>query len=152
MRLIPLAALSLTLATPALAETQLERMERLSEAMQVKMFSTMLQGTDFDVASAVAWDDEMRASAECVLDAYVAESSEEDLEAVFDQMEEIIAQPAADMAAMEEQMSNFAAPLPEERAIEINRSCGMVDLQMQKMQESGLMNAMMQAQMQSQGN
>ena len=75
----------------AIAESQVERLERLSEAMggiMVEMMASGIEaeGGDGTLVRAVAgnvpeWDDEMRAAAGCVLDRYADNVSDSAIEA-----------------------------------------------------------------------
>ncbi|MBJ3762373.1 hypothetical protein ILP92_06410 [Maribius pontilimi] len=137
-----IAALLALSAAPALAETQLERMERITETLQARMFADMVQGSDIDVAQAVAWDDAMRDAAQCLLDGYRAEAEPDAIDASFDAMEELLAQTDLGADEFETRMAALPQPVPQDRAIALSGECGLMALQMQRMRETGLMDAM----------
>ena len=154
-----LTAVLALMPVSAIAETQLERLERLSEEMNQVMPIMMAneieaQGGDATALRDVAdnlpdWDGEMRAAGECIIDRYTAEAGDAEVAAMFDRMEELV-DGMADMQMTEFAESDLANDmLPEgvtlEESAAITQECGMMDLQMKAMQESGLVEAMMAA-------
>ena len=143
----------------AIAESQVERLERLSEAkgdIMVEMMASGIEaeGGDGTLVRAVAgnvpeWDDEMRTAAGCVLDRYADYVRDSAIEASLDRMEELMSDAESfTFEAMEDE--GFAdSMLPEgitiDQAGEISGECGMMALQMRDMQASGLWSAMMEA-------
>ncbi|SPJ25353.1 hypothetical protein [Palleronia abyssalis] len=74
--------------------------------------------------SALEWDVEMRSAADCVLQAYIAETSQDGIDALLTRMEGVLEE---DNGTIEEMSERFASPdgaLPENLATGINRSCG----------------------------
>jgi hypothetical protein len=157
-RLYLATAIALLPAT-AFAETQIERLERLSEEMNgvvpIMMANEIeAQGGDGAALRAVAnempdWNDAMRAAGECMIDRYTAASSSADIDMMLDNMEALL----GDMESMqmtefaESDMSNDMLPpgVTLEQSATITQDCGMMDLQMEAMQNSGFMEAMMAA-------
>ena len=101
MRIIILAA-ALAAPTLAHAESQIERMERLSVALQGKLYAMMeaevpaVKGNLPDPA----WNDAVRAAATCTLTSYQDALGEDGVDAMFTQMEEVLASPATNFDTM----------------------------------------------------
>ena len=147
------------LPAAAFAETQLERFEALSDQMNtvmIEMFSNEIEQAGGD-ASALReldgmmppWTDEIRTAASCILDDYVAETSAGAVDEMLSEMEEIL--PTLATMTMTEATDSGALEgltpqgISDERMMEINSGCGMMDLQIKASQESGFMEAMMAA-------
>lgn len=157
------ALIALLLATPlpALAQSQLDRLEAISEDMNLGMAKMMAreiaaQGGDPTAMLAAlpdnTWDDAFRAAGACTLDRYEALIGADGVETMLTKMEAMV--PALETATME--TMDALNPLPpgitEEQSADIARSCGMIELSMQRMQESGFTAAMMEAFQNAQSN
>jgi len=154
-----LAAALTLLPTIALADTRLERFEDVAQRMNGLMADMMIaeieaaggDGTAIREASVAfpPWDDEMRAAAGCAIDGYIDASSANAVDDMIVRMDALIDN--AGSMSMDEfsQMASSGETLPEgltmDESFEINSRCGMTDLQIEAMQESGLMEAMMTA-------
>ena len=97
------------------------------------------------------WDDAMRSAAGCVLERYNEESSVEAVDASFDAFETLIEDMEGKDFATAFEDDAMEKMLPEGITIDasgdISQECGMMDLQIRQMQESGLTAAMMEASM-----
>ncbi|MEJ8561469.1 hypothetical protein QTO30_09750 [Yoonia sp. GPGPB17] len=141
------------------AETQLERFEALSDKMNVVMIDMMAneieqQGGDATALRALdgmvpPWTDEIRAAAGCILDTYIDETSASDVDDMLTEMDAML--PTLSSMTMTEATDNgvFDAMTPDgitdERMLEINGACGMMELQIEASKNSGFMEAMMAA-------
>lgn len=163
MKRLALAAL-LALPSAALAEDQLDRLEEVSEQANIIMMMVMAAEVQMDtetqtelIASAaeqMQWDAPMRAAGECMLDGYRGDIGADGLDELLTNMETMIAD-MAEMTSLDD-FETLGDVMPdgmtEERSMEITRDCGMLDLQMAKMSESGFVDAMMAAAMAAEGN
>ncbi|MGB3627374.1 MAG: hypothetical protein WA989_16195, partial [Henriciella sp.] len=143
----------------AFAQSQVERLESLSEDMSRVMAVMMAneveaQGGDGaalrSAASAMPpWDDRMRAAGACMLDGYESASSRAEVDSMLSNMESAINQmPSMTMTEFtESDMSDGMMPqgMTLEQTAAINEQCGVMELQMEAMQQSGFMEAMMTA-------
>ncbi|WP_296420062.1 hypothetical protein [Pseudooctadecabacter sp.] len=163
MNRLVLAAL-ITLPTATLADDQLDRMEDVSEQANILMMTMMTAEVNMDpdtkaeiIATAqesMQWDDPMRAAGECMLDSYRDEVGDDGVDELLTNMEQMIVEMSAisSIDDMEEMPNVMPEGLTEEKSMEITRACGMIDLQVAKMSESGFMDAMMAAAMAAEGN
>ncbi len=141
------------------AETRLERFEALSDqisAVMITMFSNEIEQAGGDASALRAldgmmppWSDEIRQAADCILEEYVAETSSSAVDEMLDRMEEIVPTlatmtmtEATETGVLEEMTPQG---LTDDRMMEINSACGMMELQMEASQKSGFMEAMMAA-------
>lgn len=154
---LPLAAL--LCATSAVADTALERFEALADEMNVAMLEMMINDVESQGGDASAlreldgmmppWDDAMREAGGCIMDTYEAEVGADEVSAMLDRMEEIV--PTMAEMTMEEFTEGDASDqfLPSgidtARSIEINRECGMMQLQLESDAADAFMAAMMEA-------
>ncbi len=149
------AALTLA-ATAAPADDRLARFETLSEESTALMLDALVgmavaEGADparLDGALPVfEWTDPYRDAGACMLTAYDAQIGADGTDALLARMETFLA--AAEGKTLTEiaAMSDTLLPegLSEDRSIEISQECGMMDLQVVWMEESGFMAAMMGA-------
>ncbi|MFL4470722.1 hypothetical protein ACERZ8_12815 [Tateyamaria armeniaca] len=161
--MIRAALVSLLLLCPSalFAQSQLERLEAVSEQMNLEMAKMMAReisangGDPAPVMAALpdtSWDDEYRAAGTCMLNQYNAAAGTQGTDSMLDKMEAMI--PQLETATMEslENMDVRPEGVSEDQSIQIARSCGMIDLSMRRMQESGFTAAMMQAFSEAQGN
>ncbi|MGR3466463.1 MAG: hypothetical protein ACU0CI_01175 [Shimia sp.] len=146
----------LALPTAALAETQLERLEALSEQGSEVMMEMMIreitaEGADPAPLQAaipdMTWDDAFRDAGRCMLDAYTAELGSDGVDEMLDSLEAMYAD--LDDARLEdlEDLDPTGGKLSEEVQVRVTRECGFMELSMARMEESGFMAAMMQAAM-----
>lgn len=156
---VKVLAAAILLATPAIAESQLERFEVLAGELNTVMLDMMVneiesQGGDGAALRALdgmfpPWSDEIRAAAGCILDAYVDETSADAVDTMLDDMTAML--PTLTTMTMTEATDNgtLNAMLPvgisEDRSLDINRECGMMELQVAASRESGFFEAMMEA-------
>ena len=141
------AALLLCAATPTTAQSLFERMEVAVETMS----GLMNQGLISQVPALEGnlpdpeWDDAMRGAYRCTFDRYVEEAGEASVEALVTQMEvELV-----DMTP--ERLLNgegFDSPegISDALAEQIATNCGVIELFMARMEESGAFGIMMQQQ------
>jgi hypothetical protein len=151
-RSLALAALTTALCAPlpAVAQSQLERMETLSEQANVLMNQAMiteipaLEGNMPDPE----WNEPMRAAYGCMLDGYVEASGEAAVDGMLDEME--AAMETATAATIMNGEMGQAVQLPEgmseSQAQSLMQDCGVVEVMMARMAESGAMEIMMQQQ------
>lgn len=143
------------LPVSAIAETQLERLERVSEQMNDAMYEAMIrmverQGGDTaplrDAMPASTWDEDFRAAGACMLDRFTDKSSPEAVTQMLDEMEAFLPEVATmDLENAEEDMNFLPDGISEDYSIQVNSECGLSEIMMQRMQESGFSAAMMQA-------
>ena len=148
-RLAPLALAAVLLAPlPALAQSQLDRMEAVSEQANALLNEALvaqypaLEGN----LPAPEWDDEVRAAYACVLDGFVAASGEAGVDVMLAQAEAAMAGATAE-TLMSGAMDGAVQPPPgmsEAEAQALMGSCGVVEIMMARMAESGAMTIMMQ--------
>lgn len=149
----------LLIPATAFAETQLERFENLSEGMNQMMVEMMAfeiesLGGDAtalrDVKSAMPeWDDEMRTAGGCILDQYRDAAGNAEVDALLDRLDAAL--PVMQQMGMtefaESEMAETMLPvgMTLEDSARINQECGMMELQLRDMQETGFTEAMMAA-------
>ena len=144
---------------PTLASAdRMERFEAISAQMNDLMAEMMAneidqQGGDGDIIRAAApeqiFDDETTAATECLLDRYILELGDDAVDAMLDRMEGAIPQ-MADMSMTEFSESEVADALSppglsEHEVFDISQDCGLMAIQVKRMQESGFMEAFMAA-------
>ncbi len=145
---------------PGMAQDQLDRLEAVSEVMNaalVEMMAAEMAANGADPAPLratmpdMAWDDEMRAAGSCMLGRYeeiLGSDGVEEMIVVTEEMSETATEIVAAGGRMED-MPTAAAVLPEgltpAASTRIMQECGMQDLQLKRMEESGFMAAMMNA-------
>ncbi len=158
---IALAAVLLFAAVAAQAQSQLDRLESVSEQMNLEMAKMMareIAANGGDPAPMLAalpdtsWDDAFRAAGTCMLDQYTAMGGPGAVDTLLDRMEAVI--PQLQTATMTSLDSLDLQPegITQEQSAQIAQSCGFMQLSMARMQESGFTAAMMQAFQQTQGN
>lgn len=130
-------------ADAAAAETRLERMERLTEALQERLYSGLPGGLPDTVdLDKIAWTDAMRDANACVLSEYAARTSDRDIDAMLDRMEALAHEPVGEFRKMSDEMEAAEIGLPPDEAIQIDKDCGVIDLETTRMREAGIMGAM----------
>jgi hypothetical protein len=146
-RLILTSALAAALLPMAAhAQSALERMETMSEAMTEMTYVALIDqipALSGNLPSA-EWDDEMRAAGECILGGVEDEVGSDGVDQMLENME------TAMQTATPEGLMNgtFQPALPEgitdQQMQTISNECGMVELMMMRMAESGAMAIMME--------
>ncbi|SHH92169.1 hypothetical protein [Marivita hallyeonensis] len=139
----------------ATAETQLERLEVISEQMNDAMFDAMIRmvenegGNPEPLREKVpdsAWNDEYRDAGACMLDRFTEASSAGAVDDMLDKMEAFIPQLAnMDLDAMGQDNDFLPEGISEDFSIQVNEECGLTDLMLDRMEQSGFMAAMMQS-------
>lgn len=155
MKQLIISALIATCPVAALAETQLERLEAISEKMNDAMFDAMVrmveqQGGDPEpLRSAIpdgTWDSAYRTAGACMLDRYVEASSQSAVDTMLDDMEDFIPKMAEmDLENMSEETDFLPEGISEDFSISVNMECGLTDIMLDRMEKSGFMAAMMAA-------
>jgi hypothetical protein len=135
-------------AGPVAAQSQLERMEVLSEQAGALMNEAMiaqvpaLEGNMPDPA----WDEPMRVAYGCVLDGYVAASGEAAVDRMLDEMEAMMETATAEALMSGEMGEAMQLPegLTEAQAQGLMQDCGVMEVMMARMAASGAMQIMME--------
>jgi hypothetical protein len=151
-RALTAAALAAALVAPlpALAQSQLDRMEVLSEQANALMNEALvaqipaLEGNMPDPA----WDDRVRSAYSCMLDGYVDAVGEDGVDDMLDQMEVAMADATPETLMSGEMASGVSQPagMSDEQAQALMTGCGVMEVMMARMAESGAMGIMMQQQ------
>ncbi len=146
-------ALAVAVPLPAMAQDRVDRMEAISEEMSQIMFEAMVEeavkdGVDRDALAAAipdtSWTPEMRDAGACVLQEYEDVVGSDEVLAMLDRMEAVV--PTLRDVSIEdwENIDDLEpAGLSEEQSMEINQTCGMVELMMDMMMSSDFMSVMM---------
>ena len=144
-----------TLPCAALAETQLERLERISEEMNEIMFDAMVRmvekegGNPEPLRAAIpdsTWNDEYREAGACLLDKLTQASSESAIDQMLSEMDAALPKMAdMDLDSIGEDMDFTPDGISDDYMMDANDECGLVDLSLARMAESGFTAAMMQA-------
>jgi len=158
MKKASLACVLILLPSLAGAQSQLDRLEATSEATSVHMFTLMTNemaanGVDPAPLQAVipdmTWDDAMRAAGDCMLGEYTGILGSAGVDELLDNMDALSVELAA-MAEAGATVSEMGDPgdmmpegLTQAESMRITQECGMVELQLQRMSESGFTAAMM---------
>ncbi|MDG3041993.1 hypothetical protein [Roseicyclus marinus] len=135
-------------ALPAAAQSRLDRMQAVSERANALMNEAMiieipaLEGNMPDPA----WDEPMRTAYACILDGYVAASSEGAVDGMLDRMEALLETATVDSILTGEMGDDAMLPegVDEAEAQAVLSGCGLMELMMTRMAESGAMGVMMQ--------
>ena len=141
----------------ALAQSQLDRLQAVSDATSELGVRSMI---DQMVANGAArapleaaipdltWNDEMRAAGACMLERYTELAGQDGVEQMLTRMEAFAEDfegfDLSDPNAMEE-MAFLPDGISYSDSAEITQSCGMMELQLQRMEQSGFSEAMMSA-------
>lgn len=132
---------------PALAQSQLDRMQALSEQANALMNEALIaQYPQLDGnLPAPEWDDRLRAAYGCVIDAYLQETDAAAVDAMLDQAETAMQGATAEtlMSGQMEGMIDPPAGMTEQQAQALMGSCGVIEVMMTRMAESGAMQIMM---------
>lgn len=141
---VGLVAALVTLPLAAQAQTQLERFEVLSERMTELTYQGLAEQVPAlsGVLPSAEWDRPMRRAGRCAIRGYEDAVGEAGVEAMLAELESAIdsAQPSDILDG------TFSAGVPEgltnQDVQRINNDCGMIELQMERLAESGAMQAL----------
>ncbi|WP_341863870.1 hypothetical protein [Gymnodinialimonas sp. 57CJ19] len=136
------AGLTLLAAPAAFAQSEIERLEAATLAASENM-EAFLTARVPEMAAAMpdwAWDDEMRSAAACTLDAIRAEGGDAAVSSYLDEMDVFA---TVQITSVEQMASATPVPINPDFAMQTGQSCGTAEIAMRRMQESGLMQAMM---------
>ncbi len=139
------AALALSSALPAFAQSELERMEAATVAASLNMEAFMVSRAP-SLADAMpdwTWGDDMRAAGSCTLDAIRAEGGDAAAEDYIDALEAFA---VLEITSMEQLATAAPVPISSDFAVATSQRCGSDDVAMQRMEASGLMEAMLDPQ------
>lgn len=147
-RTLTLAAVLGLAALPAAAQSQLDRMQAVSEQANALMNEAMIleiPALDGNMPDP-AWDEPMRTAYACILDGYVAASSESAVDGMLDTMEALLETATAQSILNGEMSEDAMLPegVDEAEAQAVLSGCGLMELMMARMAESGAMAVMMQ--------
>lgn len=153
------AALLSVLPAMAIAETQLERLEDLSERMNAAVFDAMIRMAENEGANPEplraaipdgTWDDAYREAGACMLDRFNTVTTASEIDRMLDTMEVAIAQMATtNLDEIGDEFDFLPEGVTEDMSMQINMDCGMTELMMQRMEDSGFTAAMMQSMMEN---
>jgi hypothetical protein len=144
LRAAGLAALLTIPATAAFAQSALDRFEAASERVTQLTYQGIASqyNVDASVFPDTAWDRPMRRAGRCILNAYEGEVGENGV-AQFIAGFEAAVQTAAPADILN---GNFTGQLPEgldtQRQQQIQNDCGMLELEMTRLAESGVLQAL----------
>lgn len=147
-RILTAATLACALAPlPAAAQSQLDRMEALSEQANALMNEALVAQVP-ELAGNLpdpAWDDGLRGAYSCVLDGYLDATSPAAVDGMLDAMEAELATATADSLMSGELGQGVQMPegMTEAQSQALVTSCGVIDIMMSRMAESGAMAIMM---------
>ncbi len=139
-----LVAALITLPLAASAQSQLDRFEALSERMTQLTYQGLAEQFPQinGLLPSAEWDRPMRRAGRCALRAYEDEVGEAGVIAMLNELETAIA--SARPSDMFD--GSFSAGVPEGLSAQdvqrINTECGGTELQMQRLAESGVMQAL----------
>jgi hypothetical protein len=155
MKHLIFAALVASIPAVAFAETRLERLETISEDMTDAMYNAMIRmvekqgGNPEPLRSAIPsseWDDTFRTAGACVLDKYISASSGSAVDEMLDKMEAFIPKMAEmDLDALGDETDFLPEGVSDDYSIAVNQDCGMADVMLDRMDESGFTAALMQS-------
>lgn len=153
MKYLPMLAL-LAAPLPAMAETQAEQFEALSERTNNLMLHMLVDAAVADGADRATleaalpnfeWNDAMRESGTCMLEAYTAKIGSDGVDQLMVGMNQFLDE--TENMTIEEMAAADPDYLPdgltEQESLEITQTCGMLDAQLDWMADSGFMEAMM---------
>mmetsp|Transcript_3341 Transcript_3341/g.5757 ORF Transcript_3341/g.5757 Transcript_3341/m.5757 type:complete len:153 (+) Transcript_3341:401-859(+) len=142
MKTCTLALAFTLLSAPAFAQSEVDRLEAASVSAGANMEAFLISRVP-EIAPAIPdweWDEEMRAAAVCTLDAIRAEGGDAAVEGYLDEMD-VFAE--VEITSMEQMATVTPVPINPDFAMQTGQACGTAEIAMRRMQESGLMEAMM---------
>lgn len=143
MKILAAATAFTLLAAPAaFAQSELDRLETATVAAGANMeaFFVALAPELAAVMPDWAWDEEMRAAAACTLDAIRAEGGEAAVTSYLDAMDVFA---TVEITSMDQMANVTPIPISNDFAARTGQTCGSAEIAMRRMQESGMMEAMM---------
>ncbi|MBF9043329.1 hypothetical protein HKCCE4037_08325 [Rhodobacterales bacterium HKCCE4037] len=144
LRAACIAALLTVPATAAFAQSELDRFEAASERVTALTYQGIAAqyGVDASVFPDAAWDRPMRRAGRCILRAYESEVGSDGVEVFLSGFETAV-QSASPTAILD---GSFSGQLPEgltqQRQQQIANECGMLELEMTRLAESGVLQAL----------
>jgi len=155
MKQVLAAALFAMLPGAVLAESQLDRLESVSERMMSATLDAMVrmvekEGGNPDPLRAALpdmdWDAEYREAGACMLERFVNASSKSAVDQMLDDMEIFIPKMAEmDIDDMDQNANFLPDGVSEAYSMSVNEDCGTTALLLKRLEESGFMAAMMQS-------
>ena len=140
---LALAALLALAPLPALADALLDRWQAANVAKSDIMAAFYVSRVP-EIAAVLpetGWDDQIAAVAQCTLDGVRAERGEDGAEAYVAAMEAWAAIPVTSFAGMAE---GLPAVLSDELAMRLSMDCGGMDLAMERMTATGMLELIQQ--------
>lgn len=121
-----LVAAAFTVCQPALADDDLERMERLTLAMNAQMLRvvTDMMPEAKDLVPTLTWNKAMADAATCSLAAYRKKIGDDGVETLLTNMEALVAREDLTLQQITEEGQKLS-PLPDDEQLAIERECGM---------------------------
>lgn len=154
LRFAPLLLIC-ALPTGVFAQSQLDQFETISEDMNVAMFDAMIRmiedmgGDPEPLRAAVPdsdWDDDYRQAGACMLNKLIDASSVPEVREMLDAMEAYIPEmEGKSVEEISEDIDFLPEGITESFSISVNSECGMTDLLLDRMSETGFTAAMMRA-------
>ncbi|WP_299724883.1 hypothetical protein [uncultured Tateyamaria sp.] len=147
-----LVALLLLSPVAAFAQSQLERFEALSEQINLERARLLVRemeaigGDARDMQATLpdtGWGDEDRVAGACVLEQYNTAAGTQGTDEMLDRMEAALPQLAT--AESLAQLTFRPDAISDRVSVQIEKSCGLFDIPLRQMKDSGFTNAMMQA-------
>ncbi len=128
----------------AYSQTELEQFEEVAEAMSAKMNELFLvQDPSLkEVLPSTDWDDEFRSAAKCVLDLYRSEAGDEFVAQMLENGKKFASSELTNFDDIEKALDFMPDGISDARQIAISQECGMTDLTLKRMQESGFTDAL----------
>ncbi|MFP7674382.1 hypothetical protein ACG74X_13625 [Marivita sp. S0852] len=155
MRRIIITCVCATFPFAAVAESQLDRLENISEQMNAAMFEAMVRMAEKEGANPAplraaipdgAWDDSFRKAGACLLDKYNAAAGKDEINKMLDAMDAAIPQMAdMDLDSSGDEFDFLPDGMTDDLAIQINSECGLTQLSLDRMEASGFTAALMQS-------
>ncbi|MEJ6392514.1 hypothetical protein V8J82_04550 [Gymnodinialimonas sp. 2305UL16-5] len=139
-----LAALAICVPMAAVAQSNLDRFEALSEQMTALTYQGLVEQVPAleGQLPSVEWDRPMRRAGRCALRAYERSVGEDGVTAMLNELERAIATASPSDILTGSFEAGVPAGLTANEVQTINNDCGMVELQMQRLAESGAMQAL----------
>jgi len=135
------AALTL-IAAPAFAQSELDRLEVVSEAVAQNMAAFLVARVPelADVMVDWEWDAEMREVATCTMDRIRTEGGDQALTDYLDALEVFS---TIEITSIEQMGAATPIPFSNDVAMQVATECRAMEVSARRMQESGMMEAMM---------
>ena len=132
----------LAVTAPAFAQSELDRLETATVATGENM-EAFLNAAAPELATVMpdwTWDAEMRTAATCTIDAIRAEGGDAAVTDYINAMEDFAGQ---EITSLQQMATETPVPINPTFAQDTGIACGSAEIAMRRMQESGLMEAMM---------